>query len=250
MKITIITPTYNSEKTIERTIKSILSQSYNNIEHIIVDGKSTDKTIDIVKKYQEIYPIKLFSEIDKGIYDAMNKGIELSTGEIINILNSDDVYDNDQVLKMVVSVFKDNKRIDAVYGDIKYFSNDTNKNTRVWRAGNYNEKKLNNGWIIPHPALFVKKSVYEKYGKFNLKFTIAADYEFILRILKIHKIKCIYVPTFFVKMYNDGKSAKNIKQRIIGWKELKMAWKINKLKTPKFFIFRRIIFKVSQYILK
>jgi glycosyltransferase involved in cell wall biosynthesis len=249
MKISIITPTYNSGKTISRTIESIISQNYTDLEYIIADGLSSDNTKDVVSKHQEKINIKLVSEKDNGIYDAMNKGIKISTGEIIGILNSDDFFDNDNVLKTISDAFIDSK-IDAVYGDIKYFDDDINKTTRYWKAGEYSIRKFDNGWMIPHPALFVRKSVYERFGFFNTDFEQAADYEFMLRLLKINKINLKYIPEVFVKMYAGGISGSSLGQRIKGWRETKKAWLINSLKIPKFFITRRIINKLSQFIFK
>jgi glycosyltransferase involved in cell wall biosynthesis len=247
MKISIITPTYNSATTLSRTIESVINQKYIDLEYIIFDGNSTDNTAEIVKEYQHKINIKFVSEDDDGIYDAMNKGIQLATGEIIGILNSDDLFENNSVLQDVREAFSD-KNIDAVYGDIKYFSNDENKITRHWVAGEYSESNLNHGWTIPHPALFVRKSVYDKCGLFNTDLKIAADYEFILRILKVHHIQVKYIPKTFVKMFNGGTSGKNLKQRINGWKELKKSWKINNLKFPFCFICRRIFSKLNQFL--
>lgn len=249
MKISLITPSYNSAKTIARTIDSIVAQNYPDLEYIIIDGASTDDTLRIVESYREKINIKLISEKDNGIYDAMNKGLKIATGDIIGILNSDDLFDNDKVLKTVKEVFADSE-IDAVYGDIKYFADDYNKITRYWRAGEYRKSKLNNGWIIPHPALFVRKTVYDKCGLYNVDFKIAGDYEFILRALKINQIKVKYISNVFVKMYDGGTSGRNLKQRKMGWQELKKAWTINNLELPKFFIWRRIISKLSQYFFK
>ena len=246
MKISIITPTYNSAKTIARTIESVISQNYSDLEYIIIDGLSSDNTKDIVSNYQSKIDIKFISEKDNGIYDAMNKGINLATGEIIGILNSDDFFDNNKALSTIAENFSDSK-VEAVYGDIKYFSNDANKIKRYWKAGEYKESKLDNGWIIPHPALFIRKSVYDKCGLFNTNLKIAADYEFILRLLKINQINIKYIPETFVRMYNGGTSGNNLKQRIKGWQELKKAWKMNKLPPPRFFIIRRIISKINQF---
>ena len=245
MKISIVTVTLNSEKTLERTIKSVLGQNYSDVEYIIIDGGSTDGTLNIIEKYKDKIS-KVISEKDNGLYDAMNKGIKLSTGDIVGILNSDDFFYNEEVLSIVANSFED-KEIDAVYGDITYFADDVGKVTRYWRAGDYSERKLNNGWIIPHPSLFVRKSVYAKCGFFNLDFKIAADYEFILRLLKVYKIKVKYVPFVFTRMYNDGNSGKNFKQRMRGWKELKKAWSVNNFKIPKLFILRRLSYKIFQY---
>jgi glycosyltransferase involved in cell wall biosynthesis len=247
MKISIITPTYNSGKTLARTIESVIAQNYSELEYIVIDGLSSDNTKDIVSGYQNKINIKFISEKDNGIYDAMNKGVRLATGEIIGILNSDDFYDNGGVLNNVNKAFEDEK-IDAVYGDIKYFDNDINKTTRYWKAGEYKESKLNSGWIIPHPALFLRKSVYDKCGLFNTDFKIAGDYEFILRILKVYKINTKYIPEVFVRMYNGGASGKNLEQRKIGWQEIKRAWKTNSLKFPRFYIIRRVISKLSQFL--
>lgn len=247
MKISIITPTYNSSKTISRTIESVFSQDHKDIEYIVIDGSSNDGTQEIISSYMNKFDIKLISEKDNGIYDAMNKGISLATGDVIGILNSDDFYENDLVLSGVAKAFED-VTVDAVYGDISYFSDDINKVTRYWKTGEYKENKLNNGWVIPHPSLFLRKSVYDKCGLFNLDFKIAADYEFILRLLKIHKIKVLYIPKVFVRMYNGGTSGSSLKQRMKGWRDLENSWKANNLQLPKFFIFRRILFKVFQYL--
>ncbi|MCF7795389.1 glycosyltransferase [Patescibacteria group bacterium] len=248
MKISLITPTYNSSQTISRTIESVIAQNYSDLEYIIIDGASTDNTKDIVSTYQNKINIKFISESDSGIYEAMNKGIKLANGEVIAILNSDDIFDSSEVLMKVATGFNDRK-IDAVYGDIKYFSNNVNKIIRLWRAGKYQENKLNNGWVIPHPALFLRRSVYEQCGLFRADFKLAGDYEFILRVLKIYQINLKYFPEVLVRMYNGGVSGNNLKQRIIGWKELKKAWAVNNLKIPKFFILRRIIFKLKQFFL-
>ncbi|MEI7451746.1 MAG: glycosyltransferase family 2 protein [Candidatus Falkowbacteria bacterium] len=247
MKLSLITPTYNSAKTIARTIDSVVTQNYPDLEYIIVDGVSSDETAAIVRAYQDKIDIKFVSEKDSGIYDAMNKGIEMASGELIGILNSDDFFADDQVLKNVAREFAD-KNIDAVYGDIQYFSDDTNKISRYWRTGEYRESKINNGWIIPHPALFLRRAVYGQCGLFKTDFKIAGDYEFILRLLKIHKIKLKYLPHVFVKMYDGGASGANLAQRQIGWQELKKAWTVNGLTLPKLFVLRRVLFKLSQFL--
>lgn len=247
MTISLITPSYNSAATIARTIESVIAQNYSDLEYIIIDGVSKDRTAEIVSAYQNKIKIKFISEPDRGIYDAMNKGIKIASGEIIGILNSDDLFDNKLVLKNVAETFSDNS-IEAVYGDVKYFFDNVDKITRYWRAGKYQESKLNNGWVIPHPALFVRRMVYEKYGLFNPDFRIAGDYEFILRILKIHKVKVKYLPEVFTKMYNGGASGSSLEQRKKGWEELKKAWLVNNLKLPHFFILRRILFKLRQYL--
>ena len=262
-KITLLTPTFNSAKTIVDTLESVVAQTINNpsssvlqnLEYIIIDGASKDKTASIVQDYINKYPslnIRFISEPDNGIYDAMNKGIKMATGEIVGILNSDDFYSGDDVLNKICEMFETDPDIDAVYGDLMYVNNnDTSEQTRYWKAGEYEEKKLNYGWIIPHPTLFVRKNVYEKSDKiFDISFSLAADYEFILRQLKINKIKVKYLPETLVSMRDGGASASGLKQRIKGWQELRKAWKINNLKIPSFFIFRRVFNKISQFIHK
>ncbi|MEI6480335.1 MAG: glycosyltransferase family 2 protein [bacterium] len=247
MKISIITPSYNSSKTISDTIESVISQNYSDLEYIIVDGASTDNTKDIVSKYQGKINIKFVSEPDKGIYDAMNKGIGLATGEVIGIINSDDFYINNDVLGKVSDVFKDSNT-DACYGDLVYIKDDIkNKIIRYWKAGEYKEWKLNYGWIPPHPTLFVRKSVYEKFGLFRLDLKIAADYELMLRLLKKEKIKISYIPHTLVTMRLGGSSSKNIKNRMSGIKELHKSWELNGMKVPTLFIFRQLL-KIPQYL--
>lgn len=248
MKISIITASYNSAKTIEDTIKSVLGQTYQDIEYIVVDGTSKDGTLDIVKKYQASHEIKLLSEPDNGLYEAMNKGIALATGDVIGILNSDDFYKNNEVIQKIVTAFNESGA-DAVYADLEFVDEiDTKKVVRTWIAGEYQEQKLNNGWIIPHPTFFVKKDIYNKYGLFNPEFKIAADYELLLRLLKFHKIKLRYIKGIIVSMRNGGVSTRNLEQRKKGWQELKAAWTINNLPVPFLFIARRVFFKIKQYL--
>jgi glycosyltransferase involved in cell wall biosynthesis len=252
MKITIITPTYNSGKTIANTIESIIAQNYPDLEYIIVDGASTDTTKDIISNYKDKLNITLISEPDAGIYDAMNKGVKMATGEIVGILNSDDFFYNAEVLSIINAAFESDDSVDAVYGDLAYVDrNDTSKQTRFWEAGEYQEENLNDGWIIPHPTFFMKKEVYQKMEKiFNTDFKIAADYELLLRLLKIQKIHVAYIPQTLVTMREGGTSASGLSQRMRGWKELRRAWKVNSLPLPKFFILRRVTKKLTQFFKK
>ncbi|MFH1233608.1 MAG: glycosyltransferase family 2 protein [Patescibacteria group bacterium] len=251
MKISIITPCFNSARTIRQTIESIINQTYKDLEYIIIDNCSTDETLDIINEYQVKFHFTFLSEPDKGLYDAMNKGLRLATGEIVGILNSDDLFYSNKTLTKVAQTFDANTKIDAVYGDLIYFkNNDINKIIRYWRAGEYNEKRLNNGWIIPHPALFIKKNFYANHSKwFNPDFKLAGDYEMILRFLKIYKMRVKYLPEILTKMRAGGVSDQNLKQRQLGWRELKKAWIINNLKLPFLFIIRIIIFKIHQLFL-
>ena len=204
-KISIITVAFNSAKTIKGTIESIISQDYNNIEYLIIDGGSTDATMDIVKSYSE--HVKYFvSEPDNGIYDAMNKGIKAATGDVIGILNSDDFYPNSFVLSNVAKLFQ-KYSCDAVYGDLVYVkANDINKIKRYWQAGEYSTSKIKNGWMLPHPTFFVKKKIYIRYGLYDTDLKSAADYEMILKLLYKHNISVHYVPMILVNMRMGGES--------------------------------------------
>ena len=233
MKISIITVTYNSVSTIEQTIQSVLNQTYKNIEFIIVDGVSTDGTLDILNRYKsQIH--KIVSEKDNGIYDALNKGIDLATGDVIGILHSDDFYINSNVIENIANTFN-KKQCDALYANLYYVDkDDTNKIKRKWHSGNYNEGAFLNGWMPPHPTFFVKKEIYTKYGKFNLQFTSAADYELMLRFIHKHKIKLAYLNEFIVKMRMGGKSNVTVKNRVTANMEDRKAWEVNGL-TPRFY---------------
>jgi glycosyltransferase involved in cell wall biosynthesis len=249
MKISIITPTYNSEKTIRDTLESIRCQSFKNIELIVVDGVSSDKTLSIISEYENDFLIKIISEKDNGLYDAMNKGVKRVTGDIVHILNSDDFYANENVLKNIAKVFNDNPDIDAVYGDLQYIDKENvNKVTRVWKTGEYYEQNLNSGWIIPHPAFFVRNAVYKKLNKiFDTKLTISADYELILRLLKKEKIKIKYFPETLVKMRDGGKSNwRNIFKVVVGNYQSCKAWKLNNLKPPLFLVLKKPFKKIFQ----
>ena len=211
MKISIITACYNSEKTIEQALQSVASQTYQNIEHIIIDGASTDKTVEIINKYKvqstkyRVESIKVISESDKGIYEALNKGIALATGNIIGFLHADDLFYNNTVIENIAQAFK-SQQTDAVYGNLQYVSKDnTQKVIRNWISKPFLPKLLSKGWMPAHPTLYLKKEVYKKYGNFDLSYNIAADYDFMLRILS-HGIETYFLPEYIVKMRVGGKS--------------------------------------------
>lgn len=211
MQVSIITVTWNSEKTIKETLDSISNQDYPNIEHIIVDGASTDKTLEIIES-SEFKNIKIISEKDTGIYDALNKGIELANGEIIGLLHSDDVYANNHTIKTILEEFS-NKSVDAVYGDIVYVKEDVL--IRYWRSKDFQQNLLWRGWMPPHTSLFLRKEVYQKVGNFNINYKIAADYDFIIRAFKEIGSRSVYIPKVLVKMKIGGESNKSIKNTFI-----------------------------------
>jgi glycosyltransferase involved in cell wall biosynthesis len=220
MKLSIITATFNSQDSIERCLDSVVDSNIYNYEHIIIDGVSTDKTINIIKKYQKINPnIKLTSEPDNGIYDALNKGVRKSTGDIIGFLHSDDFFQTKSILsEMITRAEKEN--LDGIYGDLNYVNGDIPpKIIRRWRSNDFNLSLLKNGWMPPHPTLFLKKEVYEKYGLFNLNYKISADYDFMLRILKAGNLRVQYLPKVVTSMQLGGASNKNLKNILMKMKE-------------------------------
>lgn len=203
-KITIITVVYNNVTTIANAIESVLSQTYANIEYIIIDGMSTDGTLEIINEYAPKISI-LISEKDNGIYDAMNKGLKLATGDVIGILNSDDLYANNSILNDVMYQFNLDQNLDILYGDLVYVKHDnTNNIVRTWISKPYYPKFFENGSVPPHPSLFLSTKVYQDAGYFNLKYRLAADYEFMLRIFKNFNFKIKYLPLVLVHMRLGG----------------------------------------------
>ena len=246
MTFSIITACFNAAPTVADTLKSISSQSYQNIEHIIIDGLSTDDTLKIVQQFPHVSTI--ISEKDGGIYHAMNKGIGLCTGEVVGILNADDVYAHEDVISKVADLFKD-ASVDAIYGDLVFVDQQhPDKITRTWKAGSYHFKQFYNGWMPPHPTFFVRRSLYQQYGKFNTTLTSAADYELMLRFLLKHKIKLAYLPETMVRMRQGGKSTASLKNRLIANKEDHLAWKINGLKPHPFTLILKPLRKIKQFI--
>lgn len=231
MKISVITPCFNSAATIRDTIESVLSQDYANIEYIIIDGGSKDDTLSIIEEYK-CRISKVVSERDDGIYDAMNKGIAVAGGDVIAILNSDDFYADCSVLSQVASLFKSSE-VDTVYGDLDYVdSENISKIVRRWRAGKRGKNAFRFGWHPPHPSFFVKKELYEKFGVFRQELRISADYEFMLRLLYVHKISSAYLASVLVKMRTGGASGGTINARKKAYVEDKKAWELNALKAP------------------
>ena len=248
MKVTIITVCYNSESTIRDTLESVFNQNYEDIEYIIIDGLSKDNTIKIIHEQGE--KITHFtSEPDKGIYDAMNKGIDLANGDIIGILNSDDLYYDKEIISLIANIFQEDNNIDAVYGNLLYFETENpHKSVRYWKSISFYEDFFDDGFIIPHPTLFVRKSVYDNLGNYYPYFKISSDYEFMIRAFKVNKFIPFYLDKVIVKMRMGGESTKNWKNILIGNVEIYKAWKMNNLSVPFFFYVKRFIFKFKQLI--
>jgi glycosyltransferase involved in cell wall biosynthesis len=250
MKVSIITACYNSSYSIGYCLESILSQNYDNIEFNIIDGKSSDDTLSIVKHYQKKYSyIKLISEKDEGIYDALNKGVLLATGDVIGFVHSDDLLASKTVISEIVATLK-NEKLDGVYGDLEYVrKEDTSKVVRFWKSRSFNSKLLSMGWMPAHPTLFLKKEVYEKHGFFNLSYKISADYDFMLRILKDDSLKFGYLPKVITKMRIGGASNGSIKNIINKTKEDYRAVRSNHI-GGWFSILIKNTSKIKQFVLK
>jgi glycosyltransferase len=246
MKISIITSVWNNKETIKDAIESVLAQTYKNIEYIVVDGASSDGTIEIVQRYRDKIT-KFVSEKDKGIYDGLNRGISLASGDVVAFLHSDDIYASDTIIEKVAKVFESDENIDGVYGDLVYTSkNDTNKVLRYWKSKDFDKSLLAKGWMPAHPTLFLKKEVYDKHGKFNLNFKIAADYDFMLRVLK-SGIKVKYLSKVLYKMRVGGESNKSIKNIILKSKEDLKALKKNNV-GGIFTLMIKNLSKITQFI--
>ena len=214
MRISVITVVHNNVENIKDAIDSVHGQTYKNIEHIIIDGLSTDGTVEIVKSYGKKIN-KFITEKDKGIYDAMNKGITLASGDIIGILNSDDIYFDDNVLEDVVNVFKE-KQSDSIYGDLIYVEkNNINEVVRYWKSSAFKLGSFAKGWHPPHPTFFAKRNLYQNYGLFDLNMKVSADFDLMLRFLEKNKITTSYIPRVLVKMRTGGESNKSFRNIIV-----------------------------------
>jgi len=244
-KISIITVCLNSEKTIGNAIQSVLNQNYPNIEYIIIDGGSTDNTLHIIDQYKDVVD-KLHSGPDKGIYDAMNKGLRIATGDYVGILNSDDVYADYDILSKVITAM-DTHQVDSVYGDLVYVAeHNTQSITRYWKSKNFSRRKFRQGWMVPHPTFFVRREVYQQYGMFNPSFRISGDYELLLRLLYRHQISTHYIPEVIVVMRSGGASNQSIKNGLRANIEDKKAWLVNNIPAPIHTRFFKPVRKIPQ----
>jgi glycosyltransferase involved in cell wall biosynthesis len=248
MKVSLITVTFNSVSVINDCLDSISSQEYNNIQHIVIDGASTDGTLSILEsKHSQIST--LISKPDNGIYDAMNKGIQIATGDIIGFLNSDDFYANNKVISKVVREFERDSLLDACYSDLIYTKKyDTSQNVRYWKSNKFTAGLFSKGWCPPHPTFFVRRSVYERLGIFDLNYHIASDVDLMMRFLEKHKIKSKYIPEVWVKMRMGGITNKNLKNIWLQNKEIIHSFNKNNLSVNllKFLVFK-IISRILQF---
>lgn len=246
-KVSIITVVWNNKETIKDAIDSVLNQTYENIEYIIIDGGSTDGTVEIVNSYGNKIS-QFLSERDKGLYDAMNKGIKLATGDVVGILNSDDFYLDSTVIESVVEEFKKNE-VGAVFADLVYVKpSDLNRVVRKYSSKNFNPKKFAYGWMPAHPTFFLLKKYYDQYGLYKTDYKIAADFELLIRMLYLYKVPYNYIPKTFIKMRLGGISTNSLKSNIILNREILRACKENGIKTNIFKIYSKYPKKLLELI--
>ena len=246
MKISVITVTYNSAATLADTLKSVASQDYADVEHILVDGASTDGTLDIIKGFPHV--VHWISEKDNGLYDAINKGIRMASGDVIGILNSDDFFPDSGVLSDISKAFVDSIT-DAVFGDIAFVRPDNlQKIIRLYSSGNFRTKKFAYGYMPAHPSFYVKKSCYLSYGLYKLDYKIAADYELLMRFLYTKKIRFTYIKRIMVYMRTGGVSNQSFMSRYTLNKEIIKACRENGVNTNMGILSLKYFYKVFEYI--
>lgn len=246
MKVSIITVTYNSEKYLDDCILSVMNQRYKNIEHIIIDGKSKDGTVAIIKKYEN-HISQWVSETDRGMYDAINKGMEMATGDVIGILNSDDMLEDDSVVDAIVDAFEKQK-VDSIYGDLEYVDPDNIKKIyRIWKGKPYKRSLFQLGWMPAHPTFYFKRELFLKYGGYETHFFSAADYEFMCRYLFQNHISSYYIPKLLVKMRRGGQSNSNMKIRLRANRRDYLAMKKNGVRFPFLVSILKPLSKLHQY---
>lgn len=243
--ISIITATFNAASTVSDCLASVACQTHV-CEHIVIDGASTDNTLEVVRNVSP--SIRILSEPDHGIYDAMNKGICLANGDIVGILNADDFYVDKHVLEKVANIFMD-KKVDAMFADLVYVNPDNlEKVVRYYRADNFNPNKFAYGWMPPHPTFFVRREIYERFGLFKTDYLIAADFELLTRFMFKHKISCFYLSETIVKMRTGGVSTKNFKSNWILNKEIVRACAENGIKTNLAKVYTKYFSKIFQLV--
>lgn len=246
MKISIITSVFNGDATLGEAIESVINQTFDNIEYIIVDGKSTDGTIRIIRNYEDSIS-RFISEKDTGIYDGINKGIKMATGQIVGILHADDVFADNNLLKNVAREFRDENELEGVYGDLIYTKkNDISSVVRYWKSKSFVKNDLYFGWMPPHPTLFLKKDVFERIGYYNRNYSISADYDFILRMFTSN-VKVKYVPNVFYKMRSGGVSNNSFKNIVHKSVEDLRALKKNNVGGLVSLFFKNFL-KLSQFV--
>ena len=250
MKISIITVCFNSEKTLEKTINSVLSQNYKNIEYIIIDGGSEDSSLKIIDKYKDNITT-IISEKDNGIYDGINKGIQKATGDVISLIHSNDMFVDENVISKIVNFFKSNSNFDIILADLAFKKKlEDKKITRYYSAKNFRPWMLRIGYSPPHLSAFFKTDVFKKVGLYKANFRIAGDFDFFVKCFLKHKIKFNYLEECLIFMSTGGKSGKNFLSYLISSKEINQSLKSNNIYSNIFITFLRFPFKLIQFILR
>lgn len=251
MKISIITVTYNSSKTLSDTIESVLKQKYDNYEYLLIDGASKDSTVEIIKEYESKFCGKMrwISEPDKGMYDGINKGIKMATGDVVGIINSDDFYHRTDILQIVNDSFEQNPDIQAIYGDVRFVHpDDLSKTVRYYSSKRFRPSKFRWGWMPAHPSFFTFRENFEKYGYYQYDYHIAADFELLTRFLYTNKLPSKYIPVDFMKMRTGGRSTSGIKSNILLNKEIVRACRENGIYTNMPMLFLKYFRKVFELV--
>lgn len=250
MKVSLITVTFNSGMTLRDTIQSVLSQSFPDIEYILVDGLSQDRTIKIVKEYEPLFQnrLKWVSEKDSGLYDAMNKGIRMATGDIIGIINSDDFYFRNDVITKIVEAFNDNN-VQAIYGDVRFVNpNNLDRTVRYYSSKRFVPSLFRFGFMPAHPTFFTYRKYFDQFGYYKTNYKIAADYELLVRFLYVHRLKSKYLPLDFMKMRTGGASTASIKSNILLNEEIVRACKENGIWTCYPLLLLKYLVKIFEFI--
>jgi len=251
MKISVITVTFNSEKTVKDTIESVLKQKYQDYEYWVIDGGSKDNTVDIIKEYEPKFEGKMrwVSEKDKGMYDGINKGIRMATGDVVGIINSDDFYHRDDIFDVIVKSFEGNPKVQAIYGDVRFVNPDNlEKTVRYYSSKHWKPWRFRFGFMPAHPTFFTYKENFEKYGYYQYDYHIAADYELLIRHLYTNKVPAKYIPVDFMKMRTGGRSTNGLKSNILLNKEIVRACKENGIWTCMPLLFMKYFIKVFELI--
>lgn len=251
IKISLITVTYNSDATLADTIRSVLAQSYMNIEYIIVDGLSKDGTVEIIKEYEPRFDgrMRWLSEKDQGLYDAMNKGIQMATGDIVGIINSDDFYHRRDVIETIAKAFGD-MSVQAIYGDVRFVNpNNLDKTVRYYSSKNFSPKRFRFGFMPAHPTFFTYRKYFDELGYYKTDYQIAADYELLIRFLYTNRLKCRYIPLDFMKMRTGGVSTASLKSNILLNKEILRACRANGILTCTLLLILKYFIKVFELVL-
>lgn len=252
MKVSLITVTYNSAKTLKDTLESVLRQAYDNYEYFVIDGGSSDETVDIIKEYEPLFEgrMRWISEPDGGMYDGINKGIRMSTGDVVGIINSDDFYHRTDIFTIIANAFKESD-IQAIYGDVRFVNPDNlQKTVRYYDSSSFKPYKFRWGWMPAHPSFFTYRENFEKYGYYKVDYKIAADYELLVRFLYVNKLDYKYLPVDFLMMRTGGKSTSGLKSTIVLNKEIVRACRENGLWTALPLLYFKYFIKIKELFVK